>query len=76
MWTRNVSVVVGLMVFFFAVSVMGFVLLRGMWAGESEYCRAAKETIFLEQQLLDWTGEFPPEQVTDRWKKLLGGCND
>lgn len=37
-------------------------------------CQAAKETVLLEQRLLDWTGEFPPDTVTNRWKALLEGC--
>jgi len=38
-------------------------------------CHAAQATVLEEADLIAAAGKFPSEQVTDRWKKLLGGCN-
>ena len=37
-------------------------------------CQAAQQTILDEAELIAAGGKFPGEQVTDRWRKLLGGC--
>lgn len=39
-----------------------------------ERCVAANTTILDEAELIAAGGKFPGEHVTDRWKKLLGGC--
>lgn len=43
-------------------------------AEEEDRCHAAQQTILDEAELIAAGGKFPGEQVTDRWKKLLGGC--
>lgn len=43
-------------------------------AEEADRCQAAQQTILDEAELIAAGGQFPGEQVTDRWKKLLGGC--
>lgn len=40
----------------------------------SARCEAAQQTILDEAELIAAGGKFPGEQITDRWKKLLGGC--
>lgn len=58
-----------------ATGIYGVVTgLSAMKEREATRCKAAKETVLLEQRLLDWTGEFPPDTVTNRWKALLEGC--
>lgn len=37
-------------------------------------CQAAQQTILDEAELIAAGGKFPGEHVTDRWNKLLGGC--
>ena len=49
--------------------------LNAMKEREAARCHAAKETVLLEQRLLDWTDEFPQDTVTNRWKALLEGCS-
>lgn len=41
---------------------------------EDDRCRAAIQTILDEADWIEVSGKFPGQQVTDRWKKLLGGC--
>lgn len=41
---------------------------------DRDRCQAAQQTILDEAELIAAGGKFPGEQVTDRWKKLLGGC--
>ena len=43
-------------------------------AEEADRCQAAQQTILDEAELIAAGGKFPGEHVTDRWKKLLGGC--
>ena len=43
-------------------------------AEEADRCQAAQQTILDEAELIAAGGKFPGEQVTDRWKKLLGDC--
>lgn len=43
-------------------------------AEEADRCHAAQQTILDEAELIAAGGKFPGEQLTDRWKKLLGGC--
>lgn len=45
-------------------------------AEEADRCHAAQQTILDEAELIAAGGKFPGEAITDRWKKLLGGCND
>lgn len=44
--------------------------------GQLERCVAAQTTILDEAERIAAGGKFPGEAITDRWKKLLGGCND
>lgn len=44
-------------------------------AEEADRCHAAQQTILDEAELIATGGKFPGEQVTDRWKKLLVGCD-
>lgn len=37
-------------------------------------CEAAQQTIIDEAEMIAAGGKFTGDQVTDRWKKLLGGC--
>lgn len=64
-----------------ALLVAGFSLLMYLAyqqnrAKEIERCQAVQQTILDEAELIAAGGKFPGDQVTDRWKKLLGGCND
>lgn len=43
-------------------------------AEEEDRFHAAQQTILDEAELIAAGGKFPGEQVTDRWKKLMGGC--
>lgn len=37
-------------------------------------CSAAQDTVLEEADLIKEAGNFPSEKITDRWKKLLEGC--
>ena len=52
---------------------VGYVYLASV-EKKADRCQAAQETILDEAELIAAGGKFPGERVTDRWKKLLGGC--
>lgn len=41
---------------------------------EQARCQAARQTIFDEAELIAAGGKFPGGKITDRWKKLMDGC--
>ena len=43
---------------------------------EAARCQAVQQTILDEAELIVAGGKFPSEKTTNRWKALLGGCND
>lgn len=59
-----------------ATGIYGIVTgLSAMKEREAARCQAAQQTVLDEAELIAAGGKFPGEQVTDRWKKLLGGCS-
>lgn len=52
----------------------GLALSNSYHKQNDDRCEAAQQTILDEAELIAAGGKFPGEQVTDRWKKLLGGC--
>ena len=74
MYTWRLGIVIGLLIISFIWMIWSWSALFKTLSVGSDRCQAAQQTILDEAELIAAGGKFPGEQVTDRWKKLLGGC--
>lgn len=68
---------VGNVGFFLLASILLIVWLAlsdSEYKRQAERCKAAKQTVLEEADLITAAGKFPSEKITNRWKELLGGC--
>lgn len=73
-WSRIAGAVFGVCALFLAAYTV-FSALKIEQDIKLIRCQAAQQTILDEAELIAAGGKFPGEQVTDRWKKLLVGCD-
>jgi hypothetical protein len=74
MYTWRLGIVIGLLIISFIWMIWSWSGLFKALSAASERCQAAQQTILDEAELIAAGGKFPGAHVTDRWKKLLGGC--